>query len=150
MNKLFYEPVTTPCVISTYAKNKAGYAMVGVVRNGKSIPVLHHRLVYAKAHNLSPAEMKHLVVMHKCDNPGCIRLDHLLLTTQALNMRDMALKGRSRGHNAGELPHNAKLNWGAVAKIRARATESTELLAKEFKVSKSAIQRIINKDTWKC
>ncbi len=38
-----------------------------------------------------PPEM---VVMHLCDNPPCIRPEHLRLGTQAENLADMRAKGR--------------------------------------------------------
>ena len=46
-----------------------------------------------------------LCICHKCDNPGCVRPDHLFIGTKKDNAIDMARKGRwvnqhGRGHGA--------------------------------------------------
>lgn len=60
-----------------------------------------------------------LQVLHRCDNPGCVRPDHLFLGDRSLNMQDMAAKGRAAGQrkthcvNGHEFtPENTLLNVG--------------------------------------
>jgi hypothetical protein len=45
-------------------------------------------------YDLSETDMRGLVVMHTCDNPSCINIDHLRLGTQSDNMKDRIAKGR--------------------------------------------------------
>lgn len=54
----------------------------------------HHRVVYAVHHGLD-IEIMQGVVMHTCDNPSCINIDHLVLGTHKQNMADMRSKGRA-------------------------------------------------------
>ncbi len=54
---------------------------------------------------------KGYVVMHKCDNPPCVKGAHLGLGTNADNLGDMAAKGRARGGRRtkdGQEPRNRR------------------------------------------
>lgn len=53
-----------------------------------------NRLAYAIYRGPIPAGM---MVLHRCDNPGCVNPDHLFLGTAADNTNDMIGKGRWRG-----------------------------------------------------
>ena len=44
-------------------------------------------------------------VLHRCDNPPCIKLDHLFLGTCKDNTRDAMSKGRFRPSEFGKLAH---------------------------------------------
>ena len=51
-----------------------------------------HRIAWREAHGEIPVGM---FVCHTCDNPKCVRIDHLFLGTPKDNAQDMAKKGRS-------------------------------------------------------
>jgi len=56
---------------------------------------------------------KGMSVLHKCDNPPCVRPDHLFLGTQQDNLQDMRNKGRHRW-GLGERHAHAKLTTEIV------------------------------------
>lgn len=58
-----------------------------------------------------------LFVLHHCDNPICVRPDHLFLGTAKINSQDMKQKGR-HAFRVGAANPNAKLSWPDVAIIR--------------------------------
>lgn len=71
----------------------------GVINNNKKA-YRAHRVSYELAYG--PIEDKSLFVCHKCDNPGCVRPDHLFLGTHEQNQQDKRDKGRqSRGEQMG-------------------------------------------------
>ena len=57
--------------------------------NGKTYRA--HRLVWETANGPIPPDM---LICHKCDNPACVRLEHLFLGTTQDNTRDRDSKGR--------------------------------------------------------
>ena len=69
------------------SKPNRGYGRIWV--NGK--PELAHRISWEIANGPIPKGMQ---VLHRCDNPSCVRPDHLFLGTQRDNMQDSIEKGR--------------------------------------------------------
>ena len=77
------------CLEWTGSKIKAGY---GVIRIGHAHLEYCHRLVWKLIAGGIPSDLH---VLHHCDNPPCLRPDHLFLGTNTDNIRDRVRKGRS-------------------------------------------------------
>lgn len=69
------------------AINSDGYGVIKVAGRMRRA----HRVAWEVAFGSIPAGLQ---VCHSCDNPRCIRVDHLLLGTQRANIQDMLAKGR--------------------------------------------------------
>lgn len=93
---------------------------------------------------------KGFFVCHKCDNPSCVRPDHLFLGTPKDNMVDKAKKGRQY-RPTGLLHHAAKINEVDVREIRRLRKEgiSYQEIMKIYGLCKSAICNIANRKRWK-
>ena len=109
-----------------------------------------HRWAWSEVNGPIP---EGLSVCHHCDNPRCVRPDHLFLGTHGDNNRDRAAKGRSA---KGEQSGTAKLTEAAVAEIRRLHTPlrktgpySTSALARRFGVHPSMIRYIVRKECWR-
>lgn len=77
-----------PCWPWTGKRNGFGYGIFTGGRGRKDQRA--HRASWSLAH-AHPGE---LLVLHKCDNPACVRPAHLFLGTQLDNVTDMRLKRR--------------------------------------------------------
>lgn len=113
-------------------------------------------------------------VAHTCDVRLCVRNDepgvyavdgveyprfgHLFLTTNAVNARDMTLKGRHVSRSRpdwaarGERVTNARLTAIEVLAIRsahAAGEANAQALASRFGINESTIHRIVSRITWK-
>ncbi len=142
--KWFWTRVHTSgeCWEWTGGRNADGYGKCQI--NGKTL--LAHRVAWSLAHGQDPG---HNVVLHLCDNPACVRPDHLRLGTQADNVRDMFSKRRNVNVSGDEHPA-AKLTRSQVAQIRTRYAngEGQRALAREYGVSHTNIQHIVNGRSW--
>jgi hypothetical protein len=101
-----------------------------------------------------------LIVCHRCDNPPCVRPDHLFLGTHKDNTQDMIAKGRSAGGFGsngvihvfhGEANHAAHLTDAQVREIRRLHASGVQqvTLSTDFNVAIATIYRIVHRITWR-
>lgn len=90
-----------------------------------------------------------LWVLHKCDNPACVRPDHLMLGTALDNTRDMIAKGRAADRR-GERAPMVKLTEADVHAIRRRVRQGEKQchVAIAFGVTQGAVSGIVNRKLW--
>ena len=90
-----------------------------------------------------------MFVCHHCDNPKCVRPDHLFLGTHADNMRDMVEKGRTTRANRGAGNGMAKLTEEQVYEIRESYKRGDcARLARKFGVSKATAYTVRSRRVW--
>lgn len=110
------------------------------------------RLAHRVSYQLYVGEITdNLQVLHKCDNPACVRPSHLFLGTIADNMHDCVNKGRNRYMvHSGEKHGSAILTEDEVKTIRemwANGARQVDL-AKQFGVSQPTISGIVHYRSW--
>lgn len=127
------------CWLWTGCKNKAGYGRFNY--NGKILNA--QRASYLLFVEEIPEGYQ---VCHECDNPSCVNPDHLFIGTIADNMRDRDEKGRM-ADKRGKLNGRSVLTEKQVLFIR-NDTRSGNIIAKEYGVARSTINRIRKKKTW--
>ena len=124
----------------------------GTIRhNGKQEGT--HRVAWILANGPIPPGM---LVRHACDNPLCVRIDHLSLGTVAENSQDMVSRGRASRVGAksparGERNGSVILTESDVRTIRQEhsAGTTTKVLAQQFNVAKATIRHIVTRLTWR-
>ena len=123
------------------AINKAGYGIV--LYKGKS--TLVHRLIWFFNYDYWPKKF----LLHSCDTPRCINLDHLREGSQKDNMNDMVNRGRQA---KGESHYKTNLTEEQVIMIRKLWKTGRYLqkdLARRFGVGHVAISTICSRTNWK-
>lgn len=137
----------TDCIDHGLRRYAAGYAYV--YREGKRQRL--HRLILADKLGVPVAKLKGLVARHTCDNAWCINPEHLIVGTQADNMRDAVVRGRNaRGAKNGQ----AKLSPEAVQYCRDNykpydAEYGGAALARRFGVDCTVVHDAIKGNTWR-
>lgn len=103
-----------------------------------------HRVSYKLHNGPIPAG---LAVRHTCDNPPCVNPRHLIVGTGKDNAQDALERGHYR---RGAENGRAKLTPLQVSQIRNRRRrgETQASIARQFGVSRSAIQWVLNGRNW--
>jgi hypothetical protein len=139
----FYDKIAAPdhrgCCIWIAGRSTSGYGQFRLDRRLEAA----HRLAWQWAHGPIPAGMK---VLHRCDIPACVNVEHLFLGTDQDNARDRAAKGRNRDQT-GENNNLAKLDRTAVLDIRTSSL-GAPALAKKYGVTREAIYAVRARKTW--
>lgn len=128
----------------TGSRSRLGYGIFSV--RGKKRA--SHRVSWELSRGYVPAGAH---VLHACDNRKCVRPSHLFLGTHRDNMRDMVLKGRSRGvSRRGSESNSAVLDevLASFAKRMLADGVSTREIAMQLGVSRGAILAISTGRTW--
>jgi Mor family transcriptional regulator len=87
------------------------------------------------------------IVMHTCDNPSCVRPEHLIVATQRDNIKDKVNKNRQAvGENIGL----SKLTESIVLEIRSfYPALSIRKLSRKYNTCENNVRAIIKRETWK-
>lgn len=96
---------------------------------------LAHRVSWALANGPIPVGVE---IRHKCDNPPCVRPDHLELGTHLENMHDRTLRGRQN-------PAAGERNRGA----RHASGETGAAIARSVGVSQTMVSYIVTGRNWR-
>ncbi|MGC4107812.1 MAG: HNH endonuclease signature motif containing protein [Thermomicrobiales bacterium] len=132
---------STECIEWSKGRDKDGYGIEGVKRDGKWTSVRAHRLAWTVVHGEIP---KGMFVCHECDNPSCINVAHLFLGTARDNSDDKVSKRR---HLFGESSAFAKLTEREAIEVRASELPY-DTIANQYHITRVEVIRIKQGKVW--
>lgn len=135
-------PDTNGCILWKGRTKGFGYGTFWMRELRRGIP--SHRAAWILAYGNIPDGMH---VLHKCDVPACVNLDHLFLGTHSDNMADKASKGRCNTPCGYQVNSN-KLTEDQVRYIRSSNKTNAEL-GRELGVWHTAVSKIRRRRLWK-
>lgn len=136
-------PNENGCLDWLACHNRKGY---GTFQIGHT-SVHAHRVAWEIANGPIPPGMW---VLHRCDRPRCVNVEHLWLGSNADNVRDRDAKGRGAAIK-GEKQSLAKLTEADVLKIRSGHFDGwfQSQIADHFGISQHTVWCILHRKTWK-
>lgn len=131
------------CWTWTGERSSKGYGRIRA-RAGGGQWIRAHRASWVLANGQIPAGLQ---VLHRCDNPPCVRPEHLFLGTDATNRLDAAEKGR---HFSIQPPSTGQIGEAQAAEIRVeiRAGRQRREIARTYGVSEGLIRAIAERRLW--
>lgn len=127
------------CLEWQKCKDKDGYGVTSI--KGRKLPA--HRALWALKN--SPEEILGRYVLHTCNNPSCIKLEHLYLGSQKDNVQDQIQNGTFvRGSKNGK----SLLDELSVEHIRS-SSFSINALAKYYDVSYQTVWDVRKRRSWR-
>ena len=131
------------------SKYPCGYGAINIRRKCFGA----HRMSWLIHHGDIPDDCE---VCHYCDDPSCVRPDHLYVATHAQNIKDMHSKGRGVYSPNFPPPPKGELNWKSrfktedILEMRSLSERgvSQRNIAILFKTSHPVIGRIIRRESW--
>jgi len=148
---------TTPdgCWTWTGCASRVGYGYIGMNVNGKWSYTSATRVVWEL---ITGRPVHKGSICHICNNPSCVRPDHLYLGNHSTNAKDAVACG-TWVSKRGEEAYNHILTWEQVREIRylyssrkehySKATTSQRKLATQFGVCRATIRSVLSHRNWK-
>lgn len=133
------------CLMWRGSINKRGYGWIRDTQWGKKFSItMPHQLSYILAKGDYDRELE---ICHRCNNPTCVRAEHLYAGTHKDNMRDFANTGR----NKGSLNRKAVLTEEEVLQIRYMKTQGYSIrgIAALYGIGISTVQSIHKRINWR-
>lgn len=135
---------TDSCWLWTGSLDAAGYGKIEF--NGKPVKATH------VAWFLETGEWPKQWVLHKYDNPPCVRFEHLREGDARDNNRDKSAKGRSNPYDRrGARNPKARLTESDVREIRAlyaRGNLSQREIGERFGIKQAQVSEIVRGVSW--
>jgi hypothetical protein len=132
------------CWVWTGARTPLGYGVIGI--GGHDVDYAH-RIAWTLGVGSIPTGM---CVLHHCDNPPCVNLEHLFVGSKKDNTADMLRKGRHVSPK-GEAAGRARLTARQVLELRRlRSDEGLTYreLARRYGVAEPTIGAVVTRRSW--